>query len=517
MNTPTRIALGSIFCECNHFGGQPVDMAAFEHYELVRGQEVMRLDKGAVGGMLEILRERGATVAPLLVASTCPGGPLTADCYRRLKEDLLDRLRQALPVDGVLLALHGSATVANVGDLEGDLLAAAREIVGPDVPIVATLDLHAHVTALMVQNADALVAWETYPHRDAFSTGQRGARLLCDTLAGRCLPTMALAKVPVLTSGCLGHTEGEGPFADLMRYAKSHEGRGGVLSANVFLVHPYLDLPDMGSGAVIVTDNDMDAAATLAEDIARRYWDRRHDLEPVTYTPADAIRRGRQVDGGPVLLVETADCAGGGAACDSVHTLRALLEAGMTEPALAVVVDPPSAARCHHAGIGGLLTLELGHKLDPQWGRSVTVSGRVTRLSDGRFRYSGGIWEGTTATMGPSAVFRVGTIDVLIMTYATYDWADEQFRAVGLDPARAKFVVVKNPMNYRFGYTGVSKAAFLLDTPGPTPPTMRNAPYRRLARPYFPADNDIPGLRPTVVRGRAIAGNRPIGGQSSSH
>jgi microcystin degradation protein MlrC len=503
MKQAHRVALGSIFCECNHFGGQPTDLSVFAHYDLHYGSDVLKMDGGAVGGMLDILRERGATIAPLLVASTCPGGPLTSDCYRQLKQDLLDRLRASMPLDGVLLALHGSATVEDVGDLEGDLLRATREMVGPRVAVVATLDLHAHVTRDMVEQADALVAWETYPHRDAFSTGQRGARLLLDSLAGRCQPTMALAKVPVLSSGCLGHTEGDGPFADLMRYAKAREGREGVLSANVFLVHPYLDLPDMGSGAVIVTDNDMDAAVALAEDIARKYWGRRRDLEPEVFSPSEAIRLGSQIDGGPVLLVETADCAGGGAACDSVHGLRALIEADVKLAALAVVVDPAAAARCQHAGIGAKLTLRLGHRLDPKWGQPLEVQGRVVRLSDGKFHYTGGIWQGTVATMGPSAVLRVSTVDVLVMTHATYDWADEQYRAVGLNPAVARFVVVKNPMNYRLGYAGVSKAAFVLDTPGPTPATVRGLPYRRLRRPFFPADENMPEPAPTVVRGRS--------------
>src|SRR5262249_15202924 len=159
---------------------------------------------GTVGGMLSILRQRNAKIKPLIVATTCPGGPLTSECYRQLKTEMLESLKAAGPVDGVLLALHGSAAVADVCDLEGDLLEAVRKQVGPKIPIVGTLDLHAHVTAQMVQSADALLAWETYPHKDAYSTGERGARMLLDILEGKCRPTMAIAKVPVVTSGVYG-------------------------------------------------------------------------------------------------------------------------------------------------------------------------------------------------------------------------------------------------------------------------------------------------------------------------
>src|SRR5690348_17211983 len=152
-----KIALGSLFIECNHLGGVPADLDSFRRYELYFGDQLLERRAGTVGGMLEVLRVNSATVAPLLMATACPSGPLTAECYNTLKDELLERLRRSLPVDGVLLALHGSAAADNAGDLEGDLLAAVRETVGASVPVVATLDLHAHVTAQMVRAADALV------------------------------------------------------------------------------------------------------------------------------------------------------------------------------------------------------------------------------------------------------------------------------------------------------------------------------------------------------------------------
>ncbi len=287
-----RIAIGSIFTECNHFRGNPLTLEDFSRNELRRGTEVLEQSSGTVGGMLHVLADQGCDVSPLLVASTCPGGPVSSGCYRQLKTELLERLRTALPVAGVLLSLHGAATVEDVDDLEGDLLEAVRGIVGEAVLVVATLDLHAHVTDCMVHNADALVAWETYPHRDAFTTGERGARLLLDMLEGRCRPTMAMAKVPVMVTAIHGGTEGEGPFADCMRMAKREEGKSGVLSTSMFLVHPYVDLPEMGGGCVVITDNDLEAAVTLASSIAEYYWQRRMDLEPVLHTPESAIRLG---------------------------------------------------------------------------------------------------------------------------------------------------------------------------------------------------------------------------------
>ena len=503
MNKNYRIAIGSIIIECNHLGGTPADIDHFRRTELWHGQEILNLKNGVVGGMLGVLAQRNVDVAPLVVATAFPSGPLTSACYQELKTGMLDRLCASLPVDGVLVPLHGAAAAEDVGDLEGDLLTAVRDVAGPDVPIIVTLDLHADVTETMVRSANGILGWETYPHRDTFETGVRGAKLLLDTLDGKCRPAMAMAKVPVMVSAIHGGTEAEGPFADVMRFAKSHEGCDGVLSTSVFLVHPYLDLPNMGGGGLVITDGDPRKAESLAREITMMYWSRRFDLEPKLFSPMEAISQGMRVDGGPVLLVETADCCGGGAAGDSVATLRALLHSSINQPSLVPVVDPEAAAACHRTGVGGEVALEIGHKVDPKWGRPLPVRGTVATLSDGRFIYgSGGVWENQEANMGPSAVLNIGGIQVLIMSQPTYDWRDEQFRCVGLDPADAKFIVAKNPMNYQMAYAGVAKAAFILDTPGPTPATMRHYHYKNLTRPYFPADQDIPELAPSVFLSR---------------
>jgi microcystin degradation protein MlrC len=203
-----------------------------------------------------------------------------------------------------------------------------------------------------------------------------------------------------------------------------------------------------------------------------------------------------------VILVETSDCCGGGAAGDSVHSLRALLDAGVAEPCLVPVVDPEVAEACWKAGAGAELEVRIGHAIDPKWGKPISLRGKVERLSDGKFFYRGGTWEGVQAEMGMTAVLAVGAVRVLVTTHGTYDWRDEQFRAVSLEPERAKFVVAKNPMNYRMAYGAFAKECLVLDTPGPTPPTLRHVRYRNVARPYFPAVDDIPGLEPTILRGR---------------
>ena len=458
---------------------------------------MLQATDGVAGGALQVLRERGAELAPTLVTSAYPGPVISHASYVALKAEFVDRLRGILPVDGVLALQHGAAAVEGIGSLDGDLLKAIRETVGPATAVVSTLDCHAHVTETMVKSTNALVAWRTYPHRDSFDTGMRGAHILLDALDGTTRPTMALAKVPIIVSGYHGTTEPPGPFAEVMEYTVAQETDAGVVSTSAFLVQPHLNLPDLGGGGLAVTNDDPVKAERLARDIAEEYWSRRDALLPEAWEPAAAIAKGQRVDGGPVLLLEVADCVGGGSTGDSAHGLRALLAADLPERSLATVVDPQAAAACHAAGEGSEIELAIGHGVDPRWGEPVSVRGVVAALGDGSFVYSGGIWGGQQGDMGLAARFRIGNVDVLVATHPTYDWADEQYASLGMDTRTAKFVIVKNPMNYRVGYGDRHRASFVLDTPGPTTAFPENADLPLLTRPFFPRDRGL-AFEPTV-------------------
>jgi len=277
-----------------------------------------------------------------------------------------------------------------------------------------------------------------------------------------------------------------------MREAKGLEATGQALSASCFPVQPWLDVPGLGFTGLVITDGGANAARRHARALARRGWDLRREFQVELVSPAEAIRRGLEVPGGPVLLVDTADCQGGGATGDSVATLEALLTAGVRERSLTLVADAEAVRTAQQAGVGKEVSTTLGNRVDRSRGRPLPVRGRVRVLSDGRFQYSGGLLGGVWATMGPSAVLSIGAIEVLVHSNATYEYADEQYRSVGLDVRTAKFVTVKNPMNYQLAYREIMKAAYALDTPGPTTPNLKTLSFTRLKRPYFPADDDIP-------------------------
>jgi microcystin degradation protein MlrC len=495
-----RFAIGAIIQESNSFVPARCTLDMFRADYLLYGDEVIQGLRGTrteVAGILNACEEVGVTPVPLLAAHSCSYGPLTDECYGHLKAEMFKRLAAALPVDGIVVAMHGAMLVEGEEDPEGDLIATMRRIAGP-VPIGVSLDLHAHVTARMVEGAAVLVGYSRYPHDDAFETGQRACRLIADTVRGKIRPAMVMAKAPMIVAANRGGTNGEGPFARIMREAKALEATGQALSASCFPVQPWLDVPGLGFTGLVITDGDAEAARRHARTLAHRGWELRHEFQPELVSPAEAIRRGLAVPGGPVLLVDTADCQGGGATGDSVATLEALLAAGVRERSLTMVADAEAVRAAQQAGVGSEVSTALGNRIDQSRGQPLPVRGRIRVLSDGRFQYSGGLLGGVWSTMGPSAVLAIGGIEVLVHSNPTYEYADEQYRSVGLDVRTAKFVTVKNPMNYQLAYQGIMKAAYILDTPGPTTPNLKSLAFTRLRRPYFPLDEEIPGLAPTI-------------------
>lgn len=508
-----RIGVGGISLESNDFVPFTAELSDFvDAGFLVEGDEIFSLaaSTAEIGGALaRLAREPDVEIVPLLAARGVSSGRLSEPTWSRLREGLLGRVRAALPLDAVYLFHHGSMEAVGEDDPEGAIEEAVRELVGVATAIVVTCDLHANVTRRMVENADAILGYEHYPHDDVYDTGERGADLLLRIVRGDASPRMAQAKLASLILTALNSTTlTDTPYAQLMRAAKELEADPAILSASVFLVGSYIDSPDMGCSTVVVANGDSDRAAVEAERLARDFWERRFSFEVDMVSVAEAVERGRAIEGGPILLLDTSDTTGGGAAGDCIGVVRDLLEARVEESSLAMVVDPRAAAACHEAGEGAELDLVVGHRRDPRWGEPLEVHAHVEKLSDGTFRYDGGILGGVQVSMGPSAVVAIGPIRLLVMSIPTYDWGDDQYRSIGLDPAAAKFVTVKNMMNFRFGYANVMKDYFVLDLPGPTPPDMRLLPFEKIVRPVFPLDRDAADPRIEIAHSRP----RPVEG-----
>jgi microcystin degradation protein MlrC len=488
-----RIAVGQLWQETNTFNPLATTRRDFEEFGVLRGDELVErmADTNELGGFIQSLRQwsEQPEIVGLVRLPAWPAGTAMAATFEWLRAELTEALRRALPVDGILLALHGALVSGEVPDVEGEVLRALRQLIGPDVPLVATLDLHANVTERMVREADVLVLYHTAPHIDVFETGQRGAavmrRLLCDGAR----PVTAFQKMPLVVPAERANTEDPDSISyDFKESLKDLESRRQVLSAGLATVQPWLDIPDLGSSVLVVTDGDAALAKRECAALAAEVWRRRRDYLPALVPVEDAVRQAHEHVGGLVVLSDSADATTSGAPGDSTWALGELLKYDWPRPALVTLVAPAVVAEAARRGVGADLTTLLGGVRDSRFSQPLTVATRIAGLFDARFVLSGHLARNLSIDMGPSAVLRHGNVHIVVTSRSGPHFAPELFRAAGLDPFAASVLVAKSPCGFRAAYAPHADMILVLRLPGCAPADFWRHDYRRITRPLWPWD-----------------------------
>lgn len=487
-----RIAVAQLKQEANHFNPQLCRLEHFEANGLLYGQEVLEKygPNTELGGAITELRKYDADLVPLMLARSVSYGPLTPECFEHLKTNLLQRLEAALPVDGVYISFHGAMAVTNDDDPEGTVLKEVRNMVGEDVKVATSYDLHAHMSPAICRSADIVEGYRTYPHDDGFETGARAANFLVKAIRRELNPTLSLARMNMLVPGTNQQTA-FGPASLLWYEATNFIKKCDALSVSMFFGHSKLDVPEHGFAAVVLTNDSGETGLKIAHDLCEKAWNLRKEFDVQMVSPEEAVRRALAVDKGPVVLVDLGDVPGGGSTGDSNAMLKAMLEAGvdkLSEPSQVSIVDPEAVEACHRAGVGETIELELGCKLQPSLGEPIHVKGYIKVLHDGRFVFAMGNLTGSPGGMGRCAVLQIGAINVLIATYPSYEYADEQYRAVGLEMDRSRISVARAGMNFKLAFQARARHIILVDSPGPTTPELDKLPFERITRPAWPFD-----------------------------
>jgi microcystin degradation protein MlrC len=490
-----RIALGAFSHEANTFCPLPTGWDQFSARSLQRGEEVLT---GLTGTFTEISGACGVlqaqpevTVVPLLAARALSGAPVAGEVYQAILDELLTRLREALPVQGVLLVLHGAMMAEGEPDATGAILQRVREVVGPQVPIMGTLDLHANVTARMVRWANALVGYHTAPHIDMFQAGQTAARLLLGTLRGEIRPKMALVRLPLLVPAeNARHTDG--PLSEVIGMALEMERRGDLLHGGVYAVQPWMDAPDVGCATVAITNGDAVLAERCARELATAFWARRGAFVPELTPPDVVLRRALARESGLTVVSDSADAPSSGATGDSTVLLDAALRASpLARVALLNVVDAPAVAAAIAAGVGANVTLPVGGRIAPRFFRPVTFRGRVKIISDGEFFHKGPGMRGVRQQMGRAVVLVQGGIHLVVMEHSVTQWDPQLYRSLGLEPSDAALVQVKSPAAFRAAYGPLAAETLIMEAPGAASPHLLSLPWQHLGRPLYPLDPDL--------------------------
>jgi len=476
-----KVFIAGFDTETNTFAPIPTGYQSFAECFLAHGDGTDRAPNYVTGQLLVWRRRaeaRGWQVAEGLCTFAEPGGRIVRGAYERLRDELLGDLEEAMPVDMVVLALHGAMAAEGYDDCEGDILGRIRAIVGPHVPVGAELDLHCHISDAMVEKATVLIAYKEYPHTDIPERADELFTLLADAAEGKTRPVMAAFDCRMI--GTFRTTEQ--PLRGFVDRMAALEGRDGVLSLSLGHCFPWGDVPDVGVKTLAVTDGDRAKAAVLARSLGEEIFRMREALRPKFLTMDEALNRALATEGGPVVIADVSDNSGGGAPGDATFFLRRVRERGIRSVASCYHWDPMAVHFCEDAGVGARFDLRIGGKCGVHSGEPLDLSVTVR-----------GIGEGVTQRFGRSPV-NLGTVawvsaeglDIFLASQRTQAFHPEGMTKLGFDPASSKILLVKSTQHFHAGFAPIAKAVLYAAPPGALDPRFEAIPYTKLTRPYWP-------------------------------
>ena len=481
-----RIAVGGFHHETNCFVPVHTDFNYFatvsDRPPLSRGEEVLRNLPGKAFGMSGFLADMGGKheLVPLVWASGGAGGYVTSDAYERIVGELIGRLSVALPVEAVYLDLHGAMCSVDFEDGEGEILRRVRATVGPDVPVVISLDYHTNLTPAMAARTDGMAIYYTYPHVDRPQTGSRAARILTTILERGRPPARAFRKLPFLIPLNFQCTLVE-PSKGIV--AKSAAGEGGdVLDLCYGAGFPPSDLHDCGPG-IIAHGYSQTAVDAAADALVSYVLGMEKVFAQPLLDPDAAVQQAMAISAKarrPVVIADTQDNPGCGGTGDTTGMLEALVRNHAQQAAICVLTDAKAAAAAHAAGEGADIMIDLGGCTPLPGVKPFHGTFRVTRLTDGRFVCKGPCVGGRAANLGPTALLTIGGVSIVVASKRMQAYDLEIFRHIGVEPAAQKILVVKSTCHFRADFEPIAERVLVAVAPGAHLVDARLYPYQHL-------------------------------------
>ncbi len=501
-----RIAVGGFLHETNTFAPTRAAYADFVHGggwpSMTKGAdvlEVMRNINVGLAGFVTEAEAQGWELVPTIFAAASPCAHVTRDAYERIAAVIVDGIRNAPPLDAVYLDLHGAMVSEHLDDGEGEILARVRRVIGDDVPLVASLDLHANVTPQMVDQADALIAYRTYPHVDMADTGRAAARHLSLLLAtGRRL-AKAFRPLPFLIPiswQCTNDQPARGIYEKLAALESE-----AVPTLSFCPGFPAADFFHCGPSVVAYGRSQADAESA-ADRLAALIESHESDFDGRIYTSDEGVQLAMELARTarkPVIIADTQDNPGAGGDSDTTGMLRALVRNGATRAAIGVIYDPVSAKAAHAAGIGATIRIALGGKSGIKGDAPYEETFVVEHLSDGKFVAAGPYYGGRDMDMGPSACLRIGDVRVVVSSHKAQLADRSMFRYVGIEPAEQAILVNKSSVHFRADFEPIAERLLICAAPGAMPADTAGLPWTKL-RPGIRLKPNGPAFAPDKSR-----------------
>ena len=426
------------------------------------------------------VKSKGWTVVEGSSSFAQPAGMLVRRDYEELRDEILEQLKAALPVDIVLMGLHGAMVADGYDDCEGDILARIRDIVGPGVPIGVELDPHCHLTKKRVAAADVIICFKEFPHTDFVERGEELADIVEAMWLKQVKPVMSVFDCRMINS----FPTSRQPMRGFVDRISAMEGKDGILSISVAHCFPYADVPELGTRVLVITDDRKEFGDQLAEKLGRELWDLRNEVRPPFLSIDEALDRGVARNQGTVVIADPADNAGGGAASDSTYVLKRMMERGITDAALGPIWDPIAVRMCFNAGEGTRFQLRFGGKIAATSGDPIDAMVTVTKL----VRNATQTFGKALSNVGDAAAIDVNGIAVVLIDNRTQALGSDLFTNLGIDLAARRIVVVKSTNHFFASFSKVAEEVLYMDAPGPLPRDFLRLPYTRVERPKWPLD-----------------------------
>ncbi|OJU46338.1 MAG: hypothetical protein BGN99_01670 [Alphaproteobacteria bacterium 65-37] len=489
-----RVLVAQFMHETNTFSKLPTTLEDYRKRWLIDGEAMVPRfagTKNEIGGYIDSAKKYGWEPIWAGAANATPSGKLTKETWEHIRDMILTAAKKAGKLDAVCLSLHGAMVTETEDDAEGALLEALRGIVGPDVPMVATLDLHANATVKMAKNANALVSYRTYPHIDGYERAVQAAALVQEALEGRKKPRCLLVQPAMLEGADHGRTTQPGLMRGLLAKADAFEKEPGINVVSIQAGFTWADIPYTGPSVAVSHEPSAEARAKqVAAAILDEIWKRR-DESSSDYRPiSDAIAAARAGVGekGPLVVADGTDNPGGGGYNDTTPVLQALIDAKVENVAFGTIFDPGTVQQAIKAGVGAEIDIVLGGHTDPSMGGPVKAKAIVKMLSDGEFKNDGPMNAGVGTSMGPTAVLRIGGIDVVTISNRIQTIDLQVFLSQGIDPRSKSVVVVKSVQHFRAAYQPIAREVILVDSGGICSPDITRLKFTKLRRPIWPLD-----------------------------
>src|SRR5690625_1769806 len=474
--------------ETNSFNPVVSTIDYFERGHMYKGKEILinLLDKPcALAGMFEALEESHVQAIPGYSMFTMSGGPIDQAVVDHFVTESIQIIEANYPVDAVFISLHGATQTTTYDDCSGFIIDSIRKVVGNNVVIAASADLHANITDQMIKDTDIICGYQTYPHLDHFETGYRTAKLGLSCLLDENKPKMVKVHIPMIVPAST-YTTNSDPFSTLIDHGKELTETGKVLDFSVYQMQPWLDVTEGGS-SVIVIDDAEENAKQYAIELAQKLFDMRKEFKPNLYSIDEVIDFTEQRKYEKyVVLVDSADSTNAGATGDSVAVIQRLLHKQSDLKTACVVTDAPAAVRAHEIGVGKTATFSIGGTKYPEMNQPIQVECYIKSLHDGKFIQEGPAGRGMINNIGPSAVLQVGNINILVCHHIFGNGDPQLFRAFGMEPSLQELLVVKACTSFRAAYSLLTDRIFETETPGAASVDLKSLPFKRLPKDFYP-------------------------------